>query len=243
MTPSLARNAASQACASGVAALGTPSVMAKTRCEQAGLLDRGRAAGAAGVIGVPVRLQARVGGRLEQERDVLAPVAGDDAVGAGRLDLGDVGREIGDLEQRMEFVADDLDVGPLLLEHGARRLRHRMAERIVLVDQIDLLDVRLGLHERRQRRHLDVGVGVPAEMPVRAFVVGQNRIDRGIIEIEDLLAGIAVVVLRHPVGQRCGDRRAIALGDEADALVGGLLRRIRLSCGFVLLSSATISTF
>jgi hypothetical protein len=50
----------------------TPSWIAKTRCE-VGLLDRGRPAGAAGVIGVPVNLQARVGRRLEQQRDVLNP--------------------------------------------------------------------------------------------------------------------------------------------------------------------------
>ena len=86
---------------------------------EAGLLDRGRAAAAAGVIGVPVDLEPGVGRGLQQQRDVLAPVAGDDAVGAGRLDLGDIGREVGDLQQRMQFVADDLDVGPLGLQHGA----------------------------------------------------------------------------------------------------------------------------
>ena len=84
---------------------------------EVGLLDRGRTAGAAGIIGVPVDLQAGVGRGLQQQREVLPPVAGDDAVGAGRLDLGDIGREVGDLQQRMQFVADDLDVGPLGREH------------------------------------------------------------------------------------------------------------------------------
>ena len=88
---------------------------------QVGLLDRGRAAGAAGIIGIPVHLQPGVGGGLEQQREILAPVAGDDGVGAGRLDLGDVGREIGDLEQRMQFVADDLDVRPLGGQHAPCR--------------------------------------------------------------------------------------------------------------------------
>jgi arginase family enzyme len=85
---------------------------------EVGLLDRGRAAGAAGVIGVPVDLQPGVRGGLQQQREILAPVAGDDAVGARCLDLGDVGREVGDLEQRMQFVADDLDVRPLGGQHG-----------------------------------------------------------------------------------------------------------------------------
>ena len=191
---------------------------------QPGLLDRSRAAGAAGVIGVPVGLQAGVGRRLQQQREVLAPIAGDDAVGARGLDLGDIGRKIGDLEQRMHFVADDFDVRPLLFQHGPRRCSHRLAERIVLIDQINLLDVRPAFHEGRQRGHLDVGIGVPAKMPKGAFVVGQNWIDRGVIEIKHLLAGIAVVVLRHPVRQAPRDRRAVALRDDADARVGRLLR-------------------
>ena len=74
-------------------------------------------AGAAGIVGVPVDLQSGVGRSLEEQRKILPPVAGDDAVGAGRLDLGDVRREVGDLQQRMQLVADDLDVGPLRLQH------------------------------------------------------------------------------------------------------------------------------
>ena len=54
---------------------------------QVGLLDRGRATGAAGIIGVPVHLQPGVRRCLQQQREILAPVAGDDGVGAGRLDL------------------------------------------------------------------------------------------------------------------------------------------------------------
>ena len=188
------------------------------------LLDRRGAASAAGVIGVPVGLQARVGRRLQKKRDILAPIAGDHAIGARRLDLGDIGGEIGDLEQRMQFVADDLDVRTLFLQHGAGLFLHRLSEGIILIDEIDLLDVRPVLHEVRQRRHLDVGIGVPAEMPVGAFVVGQHGIDRGVVEIDDLLAGVAVIVFADPVGQGRGHRRAVSLGDDADALVGGLLR-------------------
>src|SRR3954447_21082085 len=84
---------------------------------QVGLLDGGGAAGAAGIIGVPVHFQSGVGGSLEQQGEILAPVAGDHSVGAGCLDLGDIGRKIGDLEQRVEFVADDLDVRPLGGQH------------------------------------------------------------------------------------------------------------------------------
>ena len=79
------------------------------------------------------------------------------------------------------------------------------------------------LHVVGQRRHLDVGVGVPAEMPVAAFVVGQHRIDRRVVEVQHFLAGIAVVVLGHEVLDRGRERRAVALGDEADAGVDRLL--------------------
>ena len=106
----------------------------------------------------------------------------------------------------------------------ARLGRDRLSERIVLVDQIDLLDVRNGLHVVGERFHLDVGIGVPAEMPEAALLVGQDRIDRGIVEIQDFLAGIAFVVLGDEVRQRAGHRRAVALRDVADAGVDRLLR-------------------
>ena len=84
---------------------------------EVGLLDGGRATGATGVIGVPVHLQSGVRGSFQQQRKVLPPVAGNDAVGARCLDLGDIGREVGDLQQRMQLVADDLDVGTLGGQH------------------------------------------------------------------------------------------------------------------------------
>src|SRR4029077_12138247 len=58
---------------------------------QVGLLDRRRPASTAGIIGVPVDLQSGIGGGLEQQSEILTPIAGDNAVGAGSLDLGDIG--------------------------------------------------------------------------------------------------------------------------------------------------------
>ena len=124
----------------------------------------------------------------------------------------------------MQLVADDLDVGALLREHLARRAAHRLAERIILVDQIDLLDAGARLHVVGERFHLDVGIGVPAEMPEIAFLVGEHRIDGGVIEIHDFLARIAIVVFADLVLERGGDVRAVALGDDANAGVDGLLQ-------------------
>src|SRR5690606_14450394 len=82
----------------------------------AGVAHGGRHAGGAGIVGVEVRVQAGILGGLDHEGEVGAPVAGDDGVGAGRLDLADVGREVTHLGQRMEVLADDLDVRALALE-------------------------------------------------------------------------------------------------------------------------------
>src|SRR5258706_437062 len=160
---------------------------------------------------------------LEQQRHVLCPVAGNDGVSAGRLDLGYVRCEIGDLLERVELVADDLDVRPFGGQHLTRRGTHRLTEGVVLIDQIDFPDVGARLHVVGQRFHLDVGIGVEPEMPEIAFFVGQHRIDRRIVKIEHFLAGIALVELGDEIRDRCRHSGAVALGDNADAGVDGLL--------------------
>jgi hypothetical protein len=61
-------------------------------------------------------------------------------------------------------------------------------------------------------------------MPEAALSIGQDRIDGGIVEIQDLLAGIALVVFGDEVGQRAGNRRTETLGEIADAGVDRFLR-------------------
>ncbi len=99
-----------------------------------------------------------------------------------------------------------------------------MAVRVVLVDQIDLLDVGLVLHEGGQRFHLHRGVGVHAEVPVAALAVGQVGIDRRVVDEQHFLAWIALVVLVEEVDDRRGRAGAGALEDIADALVDGGLQ-------------------
>ena len=72
---------------------------------------------------------------------VRAPVAGQQRLRARGLDLGDVGREVLDLAERDQLVADHLHVGPELGEEGLHVALHRLAEQIVLVQQVDLGDV------------------------------------------------------------------------------------------------------
>ena len=97
-----------------------------------------------------------------------------------------------------------------------------MAEGIILIDQIDLLDARILGEIAGQRLHLHVGVGVEAELPETAFGIGHGRVYRAVIQIDELLAGIALVVFGHGVFKRQADRRTVALDDITDALVGGL---------------------
>ena len=187
------------------------------------LLDRGRAAGAACVVGVPAHLEAGVSRGLQQQCEVLAPVAGDHGVGARRLDLRNVRREVGDLQQRVLFVADDLDVRTLFFQHRTRRGAHGFAERIILIDEVQLLDGGNALHVVGEGFHLDVGIRVPAEVRKAALVVGEDGVDRGVVEVEHFLAGVAFVVLGDEVTQRAGHGRAVALGEVTHAGVDGLL--------------------
>src|SRR5581483_7997931 len=66
----------------------------------AGLSDRRRRAEPARVIRVPYAVIPGVLAGLDQQQHIVTPVAGDDAVRAGRLDLGDIGRKVLHLLQR-----------------------------------------------------------------------------------------------------------------------------------------------
>jgi hypothetical protein len=77
------------------------------------------------------------------------------------------------------------------------------------------------------RFHLHRRVGVEAEVPEAALAVGEVGVDRSLVEVDDLLAGIALVVLVDRVDERERDRRAVALDDVADALVGRRLERVQ----------------
>ena len=103
--------------------------------------DRRRAAREVGVHRVVAEVDAGIDARLDQQVHVRAPVAGQQGLRARRLDLGDVGREVLDLAERDQLVADHLHVGPELAEEGLDVALHGLAEEIVLVQQVDLGDV------------------------------------------------------------------------------------------------------
>ena len=159
------------------------------------LAERRRRAGDGRVVGVELAVVAAFDGRLHEQREVRAPVAGDDRVGARRLDLGDVGREIAHLRDRVQVLADDLDVRALPLQVFLRELGDLHAVRIVLAEDVDLVDVLLVLHEGGDRLHLHRRVGVEAEVPEAALAVSQVGVDRGLVQKDDFLAGVASLYL------------------------------------------------
>jgi hypothetical protein len=57
------------------------------------------------------------------------------------------------------------------------------------------------------------------EVPVAAFLIRQNRIDCSIVQVHDILAGIALVVLVHEVAYCGGYSGAISLDDDLGACV------------------------
>jgi hypothetical protein len=116
-------------------------------------------------------------------------------VGARGLDLGDVRREVAHLRERVQVLADDLHVGRLRRRLLLGELGDLVAVRVVLVQQVHLLDVRLVLHEGGHRLHLHRRVGVEAEVPVAALAVGEVGVDRRVVEVDDFLARVALVVL------------------------------------------------
>ena len=185
--------------------------------------DRGRAAGQMGVEGVVAQVGAGIDAGLDQQVHVRAPVAGQQRLRARGLDLGDVGREVLDLAERDQLVADDLHVGPQLGEIVLHVALHRLAEQIVLVDQIDLGHV-LG---QRADHHLGLhaDVQVEAEMPEAALLVGQLGGDRAAVQVDDAVVRVALVVLVDAVDQGGGDVGAAALHDEGHVLVGRALER------------------
>ena len=185
--------------------------------------DRRRPADQVREVGVVPDVQAGVVARLDEQVQVTVVVAGDQALRARRLDLGDIGREVLHLPERHQFVADDLDIGAELLQEAQRVVLDRLAEDVVLVQQIHLLD--------RLRQRLDAGVGAllhaagETELPEVAFLVGQLGRQRAAVHVDDAIVRVAGVVLRHAVDQRGADIRSGALHHERDVLVGHALQR------------------
>jgi hypothetical protein len=189
----------------------------------AGRSNRGRAANQVREKRVEPHVEPGIDRGLDQEVEVAVVIAGDDALRAGGLDLGHIGREVLHLAEWHQFVADDLDVGTQLRQPLLGVALDRLAEQIVLVQEVNLLQVR--------RQRLDAGGGAhidrpcEAEVPEVALLVGQLGRERAAVQIEDAIVGIAGVVLGHRVYQGRADIRSGAMHYERNILVRHALER------------------
>ena len=71
---------------------------------------------------------------------------------------------------------------------------------------------------------LHVHMGIEAEVPEAAIFVGEGRGDRGVVEVEHCLVGIALIMLIDGIDQGAGHIGPVALGDESDALIDGAFK-------------------
>ena len=195
------------------------------------LANRRHGAGRAGVEGVEIATEALLARRLDQQRQVIAPIAGHHGVCASSFNLGDVGREIAHRADRVQVIPHDACGGQFARQHRTRVLRDAASERIILPDQINVFCSAIADNGFHQGFHAHVHRRVEAEMPETALGIGEIGVECGVVEEQHFLARIACVVFVNRVDQRQRRRRALALQHEADALVdGGTQLHQRLLC-------------
>ena len=151
------------------------------------------------------RVELGVGARLaqstHQQREVVAPISGEHSLRAAGLDLGGIGQEVFDTAERVQLVADDLDVGPLGADHRACLCEHMLAKAVVLADQVHALDAAVALQHVGQRGQAHVGMRVEAEVPEAAALVGQRRVHGRVVQQQGAALRLARVVRVQRIDQ------------------------------------------
>jgi len=184
-----------------------------------GFANGGRRAQGISVEGIKLRLQAHFSGGLDEQSQVVAPVACQHSLRAVGLDFCGVGQEIFHPANRMKLVANDLNVGPLCRHHRARLLQHLLTKAVVLADKVELFQRSVGLQHIGERSQAHVCVGVKTEMPETAFLVCERRLHRRVVQKQAAVAGLALVVFVQRVDQHRRRGRTVALQDETDPRV------------------------
>ena len=158
-------------------------------------------------------------GSFDQEREVIAEVAGQNRLRATLFDLDGVGQKVLDARHRVQLVADDLHVGPLLAQLLSGFAQHRLTKAVVLPDQVNAFERLVVLEHIHQRGHAHVGMRVKTKVPEAALFVGQGRLHRRVIEKQHPLGRLALVVLVDGVNQNRRGGRGVALRNDANAVV------------------------
>ena len=106
--------------------------------------------------GVETGIERRLVARFHEQREIRTPVAGQHAVRAGCPYLRNVGSEVLHFGQGDQFISDELDVRPPGAEQFTRSPGDALPERVILVDQIDLMNRALCRHVFDHRIELHV---------------------------------------------------------------------------------------
>ena len=137
------------------------------------------------------------------------------------LDLDGIGRKVFDPAHRVQLIAHDTHIGPLRRQLASGLAQHGLTKAVVLPYQIGALHRLIVLDDLHQRRHAHVGMGIKAEVPEAAALIGQRRVYRRIVQIQHPARRVAAVVLFNRI-QQCRRRgRRVALHDDARAVVYG----------------------
>ena len=139
--------------------------------------DGGGSAQGIAVEGVELGIQTDFTRGLDEQSQVIAPVAREHCLRATGFDFGGVWQEVLDAAHRVQFVAHDLNVRAFRIHHRSCLLQNLLSETVILAYQIQLFDRRVGLQYIGERSQAHVGVGVKTEMPEAALFVGQRRLD------------------------------------------------------------------
>ena len=144
-------------------------------CAHASLANGCRRTEGIAIEGAELESSAEPAHGLDQEREVIAPVAGEDRLRSTGLNLGGIGQEVLDAPQRMQFIADVVDVGSLHRQQRKRLPIDLLAEAVALPHQMQLRQCRIAAHDLRQRRQAHIGMGIEAIVPGTARVPRPGR--------------------------------------------------------------------
>ena len=181
------------------------------------------------VEGVETPFIACLARSLDEQHQIIAPVAGDHGLGTALLDLDRIGRKVLDAAHGVQLVAHDAHIGPLHAKLAPCFAQHGLAKAVVLPDQIGTVYGLVVLDDLHQRSHAHIGMGIEAEMPEAAALVGQRRVHGRIVQIQHTARRVSAVVLVDGVEKRRRCGRRVALHDDArTAVYGRAQRRQRL---------------
>ena len=125
----------------------------------------------------------------------------------------------------MQLLAGDADVRALLRQLLARLAQHALAKAVVLAQQIHRFERCVLAQHLHQRGQAHVGVGVKAEMPKAAFLIGQRRVYRRVVQKQHPARRVAGIVFLDGINQRGRHCRGVALQHHPRTAVNGQAQR------------------